>query len=76
VEKPRATMFVWAPIHEKYRSMGSMEFSLMLLNEAKVSVSPGLAFGQEGEGFLRFALVENELRLKQAIRQIHKALNK
>lgn len=76
VEKPRATMFVWAPIHEKCRSMGSMEFSLMLLNEAKVSVSPGLAFGQEGEGFLRFALVENELRLKQAIRQIHKAINK
>ncbi len=76
VEKPRATMFVWAPIHEKYRPMGSMEFSLMLLNEAKVSVSPGLAFGQEGEGFLRFALVENELRLKQAIRQIHRALDK
>jgi alanine-synthesizing transaminase len=76
VEKPRATMFVWAPIHEKYRSMGSMDFSLLLLNEAKVSVSPGLAFGQEGEGFLRFALVENELRLKQAVRQIHRALNK
>ncbi|HHT9119931.1 MAG TPA: aminotransferase class I/II-fold pyridoxal phosphate-dependent enzyme [Candidatus Hypogeohydataceae bacterium YC41] len=76
IEKPRATMFVWTPIPEKYRAMGSMEFSLKLLNEAKVSVSPGVAFGKEGEGFLRFALVENELRLKQAVRQIHKALNK
>ncbi len=74
IKKPKATMFVWAPIPEKYAAMGSMEFSLLLLNEAKVSVSPGLAFGKEGEGFLRFALVENELRIKQAVRQIHKAL--
>ncbi|MCB7129731.1 MAG: aminotransferase class I/II-fold pyridoxal phosphate-dependent enzyme [Candidatus Brocadiales bacterium] len=76
VEKPRAAMFVWAPILEKYRSMGSVEFSYKLLNEARVSVAPGIAFGEDGEGFVRFALVENELRLKQAVRQIHKALNK
>jgi len=69
-------MFVWAPIKEKYRSMGSVEFSYKLLNEARVSVSPGVAFGEDGEGFVRFALVENDLRLKQAVRQIHKALDK
>ncbi|MEE9584504.1 MAG: aminotransferase class I/II-fold pyridoxal phosphate-dependent enzyme [Candidatus Brocadiales bacterium] len=76
VEKPRAAMFVWAPIKEKYRSMGSVEFSYKLLNEARVSVAPGVAFGEDGEGFVRFALVENELRLKQAVRQIHRALDK
>ncbi len=76
VEKPRAAMFVWAPILERYRSLGSVEFSYKLLNEARVSVAPGIAFGEDGEGFVRFALVENELRLKQAVRQIHKALNK
>lgn len=74
VQKPKAAMFVWAPIYEKYRLMGSVEFSYKLLNEAKVSVAPGVAFGEEGEGFLRFALVENELRLKQAVRQIHRAI--
>ncbi|MEE9200051.1 MAG: aminotransferase, partial [Candidatus Brocadiales bacterium] len=57
-----------------FRSMGSVEFSYKLLNEARVSVAPGVAFGEDGEGFVRFALVENELRLKQAVRQIHKAL--
>lgn len=76
VEKPRAAMFVWAPIKEKYRSMGSVEFSYKLLNEARVSVSPGVAFGEDGEGFVRFALVENDLRLKQAVRQIHRVLDK
>lgn len=74
VEKPRATMFVWAPIPEKYREMGSMDFALKLLEEAEVCVSPGIGFGEKGEGFVRFALVENELRIKQAIRQIKKAL--
>lgn len=74
VKKPKAAMFVWAPIYEKYRSMGSVEFSYKLLNEARVSVAPGIAFGEDGEGFLRFALVENELRLRQAVRQIYRAL--
>jgi len=73
VTKPRGTMFVWAPIPEKYRSMGSIDFSLKMMDEAEVAVAPGRAFGEGGEGFLRFALVENELRLKQAARQIGKA---
>ncbi len=74
VQNPKGTMFVWAPIPEQYRSMGSMDFALKLLEEAEVCVSPGIAFGDKGEGYLRFALVENELRIKQAVRQIRKAL--
>lgn len=74
VKKPRASMFVWAPIPERFRSMGSFEFALKLMNEAEVSVAPGGAFGENGEGYLRLAIVENELRLKQAVRQIDKAL--
>jgi alanine-synthesizing transaminase len=70
VPKPRATMFVWAPIPRKFRSMGSFEFCLKLIQEAAVAASPGAGFGENGEGHLRFALVENELRLKQAVRQI------
>lgn len=76
VEKPKASMFVWAPIPERFRSMGSYEFALKLINEAEVSVAPGSAFGENGEGYLRLALVENELRLKQAVRQIDRALRK
>ncbi|MDQ1327123.1 MAG: alanine-synthesizing transaminase [Candidatus Poribacteria bacterium] len=74
VETPKGTMFVWAPIPEKYASMGSMDFALKLLEEAEVCVSPGIGFGDKGEGFIRLALVENELRIKQAVRQIRKAL--
>ncbi|HGE70840.1 TPA: aminotransferase class I/II-fold pyridoxal phosphate-dependent enzyme [Candidatus Poribacteria bacterium] len=74
VEKPKATMFVWAPIPEKFKSMGSMNFALKLLEEAEVCVSPGIGFGDKGEGYIRLALVENELRIKQAVRQIRKAL--
>jgi alanine-synthesizing transaminase len=74
VENPKGTMFVWAPIPEKYASMGSMDFALKLLEEAEVCVSPGIGFGDKGEGFIRLALVENELRIKQAVRQIRKAL--
>ena len=70
VEKPKATMFVWAPIPEAYRAMGSLEFSKKLLLEAKVAVSPGVGFGQYGEGFVRFGLIENEHRTRQAIRGI------
>jgi alanine-synthesizing transaminase len=68
VEKPKGTMFVWAPIPEAYRAMGSLEFSKMLIQEAKVAVSPGIGFGEYGEGHVRFALVENEQRIKQALR--------
>ncbi|MFZ0246360.1 MAG: aminotransferase class I/II-fold pyridoxal phosphate-dependent enzyme, partial [Candidatus Binatus sp.] len=74
VEKPKATMFVWAPIPEPFRAMGSLEFAKFLLAEAKVAVSPGVGFGQDGDGFVRFALIENEHRSRQAIRGIRHAL--
>jgi len=67
-EKPRGTMFVWAPIPEPFRAMGSVEFAKLLLSKGKVAVSPGIGFGEHGEGFVRFALVENEHRIRQAIR--------
>ena len=68
VAKPKGTMFVWAPIPEAFRAMGSLEFSKMLIQECKVAVSPGIGFGEYGEGHVRFALVENEQRIKQALR--------
>jgi alanine-synthesizing transaminase len=74
VTRPRATMFLWAPIPEAHRDLGSYEFALRLLREAKVSVSPGAGFGPGGEGFVRFALVENEHRIGQAVRGIRAAL--
>jgi alanine-synthesizing transaminase len=70
VEKPKATMFVWAPIPEPYRAMGSLEFTKKLLQDAKVAVSPGIGFGQYGDDFVRFGLIENEHRTRQAIRGI------
>jgi alanine-synthesizing transaminase len=69
-EKPKGTMFVWAPLPEPFRAMGSLEFSKHLLTHAKVAVSPGIGFGEHGEGFVRFALVENEHRIRQAIRGV------
>jgi len=74
VPRPRATMYVWAPIPEQYRHMGSLDFSMKLLREAEVVVSPGKAFGDLGEGYIRIALVENEHRINQAIRNIKRAL--
>lgn len=74
IKKPRASMFVWAPIPEKWKAMGSVDFAFKLMDEAEVSVAPGAAFGEKGEGYLRLAIVENELRLKQAIRQIDRVL--
>ena len=74
VAKPKATMFVWAPIPEPWLAMGSLEFVKFLLNEAKVAVSPGIGFGDYGDGFVRFALIENEHRTRQAIRGIRRAL--
>jgi alanine-synthesizing transaminase len=68
VEKPRGTMFVWAPIPQEFRSMGSLEFSKLLIQECKVAVSPGIGFGEYGDGHVRFALVENEQRIRQALR--------
>ncbi len=72
VDKPRATMFVWAPIPEPYRAMGSLEFSKKLLSEAKVAVSPGVGFGQYGDDHVRFSLIENEHRTRQALRGIRR----
>jgi alanine-synthesizing transaminase len=74
VEKPVGTMFVWAPIPDPYLEMGSMAFTMHLLEEAKVAVSPGVGFGPTGDGHVRFALVENEHRIGQAVRGIKKAL--
>lgn len=75
VALPRATMFVWARIPDPFRHMGSLEFSKLLLREAKVAVSPGIGFGEGGDEFVRFALVENEHRTRQALRGIRKVLN-
>ncbi|OGP99872.1 MAG: alanine transaminase [Deltaproteobacteria bacterium RBG_19FT_COMBO_60_16] len=68
--KPKGTMFVWAPVPEPFAAIGSLEFSKLLLTKAKVAVSPGVGFGEHGEGFVRFALVENEHRIRQAIRGV------
>jgi len=70
VEKPKATMFVWAPIPEAYKAMGSLEFCKKMINEAKVAVSPGVGFGQHGDDHVRFSLIENEHRTRQALRGI------
>jgi alanine-synthesizing transaminase len=74
VAKPKATMFVWARIPEEFESMGSLEFSTFLLQEGKVAVSPGIGFGEYGDKYVRFALIENEHRTRQAIRGIRRAL--
>ena len=74
IEKPKGTMFVWAEIPKALKKMGSVEFSKLLLQEAKVAVSPGVGFGDLGEGFVRFALVENEIRIKQAVKGIARVL--
>ena len=74
VERPRGTMFVWAPIPEPYRGLGSIEFASRLVTEAQVAVSPGVGFGSGGEGHVRFALIENEHRIGQAVRSLRRAL--
>ncbi len=74
VPKPQASMFVWAPIPEAWKYLNSLEFSMKLLSEAEVCVSPGAGFGHNGEGYIRIALVENEDRIRQAVRQIRRAL--
>src|SRR5215510_14760698 len=74
IPPPKASMFAWAPIPEPYREIGSVEFAKLLIDEADVAVSPGLGFGEYGEGFVRIALVENEHRIRQAARNIKKFL--
>ncbi len=76
VERPKGTMFVWAPIPEAYREMGSLGFAEHLVVEAEVATSPGVGFGAGGEGFVRFALIENEQRISQAVRNLRRTLTK
>ncbi|HVF76359.1 MAG TPA: aminotransferase class I/II-fold pyridoxal phosphate-dependent enzyme [Acidimicrobiales bacterium] len=76
IEKPKGTMFVWAPIPEPYAEMGSLDFAKFLVSEGKVATSPGMGFGPGGDGFVRFALIENEQRIQQAVRTIRRALTK
>ena len=74
IESPKGTMFVWAKIPDKYLEMGSVEFSKLLINEAQVAVAPGLGFGEYGDDYVRFALIENNMRINQAVRGIKKIL--
>ncbi len=74
VDRPRGTMFVWARIPDQFRMMGSLEFSKLLLDQARVAVSPGIGFGQHGDEYVRFALVENEHRTRQAVHGIKRIL--
>jgi len=76
VVPPRGTMFVWAPVPEPYREMGSLEFSKFLVTDAEVATSPGVGFGPGGDGHVRFALIENEQRIGQAVRNLRKTLTK
>jgi alanine-synthesizing transaminase len=76
VEKPKATMFLWARIPEDFQHLGSIEFSKLLLTEANVAVAPGVGFGEHGEGYVRFAVVENTKRIRQAVRNIKKFFKK
>jgi alanine-synthesizing transaminase len=76
VDPPRGTMFLWAPIPEPYRELGSLEFASLLVKEAKVATSPGIGFGPGGDGHVRFALIENEQRIGQGVRNLRRALTK
>ena len=76
VQPPKATMFVWAKIPQQYRHLGSLEFSKKLLTEAKVAVSPGIGFGEYGDDHVRFSLIENEHRTRQAIRSLKQMFKK
>lgn len=74
IPEPKASMFAWAPLPESCREMGSLEFSLQLINKAEIAVSPGVGFGEYGEGYVRIALVENEQRIRQAARNLKRFL--
>ena len=76
VDKPQATMYIWAPIPEPYKAMGSLEFSKKLLADAKIAVAPGIGFGHYGDDHVRFALIENEARTRQAVRGIKEMFRK
>ena len=74
IPAPTASMFAWAPIPERFRPLGSVEFSKLLIEKADVAVAPGLGFGEHGEGFVRIAMVENEQRIRQAARNVRRFL--
>jgi alanine-synthesizing transaminase len=76
VQTPKASMYIWAEIPEAYKKMGSLEFAKKILADAKVAVSPGIGFGEYGDGHVRFALIENESRTRQAIRGIKEMFRK
>jgi alanine-synthesizing transaminase len=76
IQPPMGTMFAWAPIPEPYAEMGSVEFASLLVKEANVAVSPGVGFGPGGEGHVRFALIENEQRINQAVRNLRRGLTR
>ncbi|HEU4910433.1 MAG TPA: aminotransferase class I/II-fold pyridoxal phosphate-dependent enzyme, partial [Actinomycetes bacterium] len=76
IERPRGTMFAWAPIPEPYADMGSIEFATLMVTDCDVAVSPGVGFGPGGDGHVRFALIENEQRIVQAVRQLKRGLPK
>ena len=76
IERPKATMFAWAPIPPAYREMGSIDFAKLLVQECHVATSPGVGFGPGGDGYVRFALIENEQRIVQAVRQLRRGLPK
>jgi alanine-synthesizing transaminase len=76
IDKPRGTMFAWAPIPEPYRDLGSIEFAKLIVTDCDVAVSPGVGFGPGGDGHVRFALIENEQRIAQACRQLKRGLTK
>jgi alanine-synthesizing transaminase len=76
IDRPKATMFVWAGIPESHRHLGSLEFSKQLLQGANVAVSPGIGFGRAGDGHVRFSLIENEHRIRQAVRNIRRMLDR
>ncbi len=69
---PRASMFAWAPLPERFRSLGSLEFSKLLIEKAEVAVAPGVGFGEQGDDYVRIALVENEQRIRQAARGLRR----
>ena len=75
IPSPPATMFAWAPLPEKFKAVGSMAFSKILLQEASVAVAPGIGFGEYGEGYVRLGLVENEHRIRQASRNLKRVIN-
>ncbi|MGZ5139506.1 MAG: aminotransferase class I/II-fold pyridoxal phosphate-dependent enzyme, partial [Burkholderiales bacterium] len=76
VDIPKATMYIWASIPDQYKALGSLEFSKKLLMDAKVAVAPGTGFGHYGDGHVRFALIENEARTRQAVRGIKEMFRK